>query len=500
MNPFGGYGKCVTGERFVGREKYIKRISERIISRSGSLSIVGLPRIGKTSLISEVVDRIHRMPDKQLIVIEVLDLSTLPDSIHFWGEIIDSIVAECTKEQKNLPDEFYQIRNVVPTDEYAAFKRCKEALTALHHHKIDILLPLDEFDAILKFTDAKIVIQQLREMIDHQEKTGLSVAFISRRSLLSIERQLKKRNEQVSNLEGVCEPLYLRFLDDAGIQSMLDRLRNRLQLSNEDEAQFQYYTKGHPYLMEMVLCHSWDEESIEAGIEVSKTEIFAYYECLRERLTEDDLFDQLLQLTVGPCYSLRTDTRARMLSYGLIGERSGEKNTYYAGWSGHFQEYLEKCSRDFSQDFLSETERSLCHFIEKKCSEQHGIAWLDILTKRHDSIKKIVEFPEKGWQFKREKDKRNGFVTSEKLMHYADIMDLWTLMGAEWELFRKYFKKDGKGYWQERFEKLSQIRLPFAHPSRPPLPEHMKGVGMTYCKEILEVIALADKSTPPNHR
>ena len=45
-NPFLGYGRVVTGDRLVGREveKYLREI---IRLGSGSLSIIGEPRIGK---------------------------------------------------------------------------------------------------------------------------------------------------------------------------------------------------------------------------------------------------------------------------------------------------------------------------------------------------------------------------------------------------------------------------------------------------------------------
>lgn len=50
-NPFADYGRIVSGERFIGREKEIRMINQRVLGTAyGNLAIIGLPRIGKSSL------------------------------------------------------------------------------------------------------------------------------------------------------------------------------------------------------------------------------------------------------------------------------------------------------------------------------------------------------------------------------------------------------------------------------------------------------------------
>ena len=51
INPFADFGKIVYGDRFVGRNYELKKISQRIEGDAfGNLAIMGLPRIGKSSL------------------------------------------------------------------------------------------------------------------------------------------------------------------------------------------------------------------------------------------------------------------------------------------------------------------------------------------------------------------------------------------------------------------------------------------------------------------
>ena len=50
-NPFASVGAMVEGDAFVGRESEIRTIKERLLGREfGNVSIIGIPKIGKSSL------------------------------------------------------------------------------------------------------------------------------------------------------------------------------------------------------------------------------------------------------------------------------------------------------------------------------------------------------------------------------------------------------------------------------------------------------------------
>ena len=51
INPFSDFGKIVQGDRFIGRKKEINQIQNRLLGKNfGNLAIIGLPRVGKSSL------------------------------------------------------------------------------------------------------------------------------------------------------------------------------------------------------------------------------------------------------------------------------------------------------------------------------------------------------------------------------------------------------------------------------------------------------------------
>ena len=55
INPFKSVGKIVTGNDFVGREAVIDELRSRVLDMPlANAAIVGLPRIGKSSLMNHV--------------------------------------------------------------------------------------------------------------------------------------------------------------------------------------------------------------------------------------------------------------------------------------------------------------------------------------------------------------------------------------------------------------------------------------------------------------
>ena len=57
MNPFANYGRIVHGNRFIGRKTILNNIENRIIhpDSPGNLAIIGMHRIGKSSLAHKAI-------------------------------------------------------------------------------------------------------------------------------------------------------------------------------------------------------------------------------------------------------------------------------------------------------------------------------------------------------------------------------------------------------------------------------------------------------------
>jgi hypothetical protein len=52
QNPFSDYGQIVKGSRFAGRKEEVQKIHNRVLGEAyGNIAIMGMPRIGKSSLV-----------------------------------------------------------------------------------------------------------------------------------------------------------------------------------------------------------------------------------------------------------------------------------------------------------------------------------------------------------------------------------------------------------------------------------------------------------------
>ncbi|MXY98604.1 MAG: ATP-binding protein, partial [Gemmatimonadetes bacterium] len=95
-NPFSDYGKIVHGERFIGRGQIIGVVESRIIqpTNPGNLAIVGVHRIGKSSLVYKtIVEQRDKLTDKGILPIW-RGLSSYDQSSEFFRSLVDEYVSE----------------------------------------------------------------------------------------------------------------------------------------------------------------------------------------------------------------------------------------------------------------------------------------------------------------------------------------------------------------------------------------------------------------------
>ena len=468
-NPYLGYGKPVSGERLVGRERELRELTE-YLSSTASLSIIGQRRIGKTSLVIEVI---KQTKSNNCILI---DLSVYPTAKDFF----EAILEEIDDNIEELPEKFKSILLEEVLSDYDAYRKFRKLLKILNKNNITIKVVIDEFDAIKSLPNYDQVIKWLRELIDKGFETGVSAIFISRRSLYAIERQ----TENVSNLDGVCSSMYIKPLSEDALILMAKKCEYFFQIDNTIE-KLKYYTGGYPYLAEMFLYRTWNTESLNKGISDFVNEVYDSYEHLRNLLSEDKLFDQMIQIVISPAWNLEVGSKEKLISYGLIKSEKIEDKLIYKAFSEHFQNYLEKCEREIPiWDKWSETEKALRSLIETKYEQKYGEDWLNHIASKNSAIQKLIC----DCQAKFDKDKRDfGLNISARLLDYTYPMNLWDLICWGWgDVFSPVFKD--KKYWKERFELLNLVRNPYAHNRPYVVDENKLSLAQIYCKEIQELI------------
>src|SRR5438874_1287498 len=92
-NPFANYGSTRVGAALVGRESEVEELVSNLSEQPCNAAIIGMPRIGKSSLLKEVQARIAQA--KPEIVTVWIDVGTLrQDAAALFRLTMDSVAEQ----------------------------------------------------------------------------------------------------------------------------------------------------------------------------------------------------------------------------------------------------------------------------------------------------------------------------------------------------------------------------------------------------------------------
>ena len=100
MNPFADYGRIIHGARFIGRKTIVNNIENRIIhpDNPGNLAIVGMHRIGKSSLAHKVIIE----QKDNLIEKGILPIWMGVASYDLSSDFFHALIKRCVREMRRL--------------------------------------------------------------------------------------------------------------------------------------------------------------------------------------------------------------------------------------------------------------------------------------------------------------------------------------------------------------------------------------------------------------
>jgi AAA+ ATPase superfamily predicted ATPase len=95
QNPFSDYGQLIKGKRFAGRKQEIQTIRNRVIGDSfGNIAVMGMPRVGKSSLVWNALMTIKEEQIKKNNLIITIYVGEISTSIDFFKQIVHKVVEE----------------------------------------------------------------------------------------------------------------------------------------------------------------------------------------------------------------------------------------------------------------------------------------------------------------------------------------------------------------------------------------------------------------------
>lgn len=510
INPFADFGAIVHGQRFAGRKKELNAIAQRVLGDTyGNLAIMGLPRIGKSSLAWQGI----MTKKEELVLRKALPVFFQSGSCHNASIFFKQIVISLHDEMQITFNDDKYIRFASPVvDEILKADESSFSLAVMKYYKIvkrlgyKIIYILDEFDSVQSIFDVADF-QLLREL-SYNPDTKLCLVTCSRKTIQEIEA----KNGAISNFYGTFKDLRLGMYDD---DDMVEYW-NRASIFNFSEAYMksvEYHVGRHPYLLDLlndycVRTETYDfEDNTNDVVATIKLQLWNQLQSIIDTLNHEKIFDKAIQLILGPVYNVTKIQEERLLKYEfikvvdnstkvdllgrLVGARTEEGS--YICFSDYFTLLLD-------QEFIANVDYwSLWTDTEKKIRELIKIYTQDSTIFSSDWETEIqAKFGDsKDWSDKfkqllstRTKTKRIFPSASSNLIDYTLTTDMYNVfMAKAWnDWFGKVFSGTKKE-WAAKFNFLAEIRNPMAHNNREFISQDQILKAEEYCNEILRTIS-----------
>jgi hypothetical protein len=491
-NPFDGHSNMVYGERFIGRHKLLQAIFNRVAGPhgGGSLAIIGLPHIGKSSLLwqslvfggqrllekrkftvwinvatySDGSDMILSLVDKTLVRIE--DLGLADSKILKAGQ-------EAIARQGTWAQVFDKIQRF--------FQRIREA----HWQPVIVL---DEFDAASSlFQHQEWAFQSLREL-GQSPYSRVIFATASRRSIVEIET----RFDNVSNFDNIMQKHYVQMFVEQDLAEFYARLAGTGCPVNDQLQQYlQRMCGAHPHLLDMAgycIVDQWLEKRAIDTEHLSNWDGLGgafcnHYHHIIKLLENQNKFAQLLEVIFGPQLSVNKLDLGLFTSYGLLQATKGKPDDTYRLFSEHFKDFLVLKERTIELwPLWGQTERALRRLIILVLSRKYGPQGLDEAAKHNTDVRRIVARCQKTQE---RQEREFGQQALSNLLDFTFTKDLWQIINAEWAEFSPFLKGDPVD-WSYRFTLLEKVRNPMAHNYDFVIGKAERLEAEGYCYQILE--------------
>lgn len=332
-NPFELRGLPASGEWLVGRDAVIQTLVSAICRHGAHQSIVGLRRIGKTSVALECCRRIRASTTKHNVVF--ISLNTIADVGQAWL----TMLANVSSARKRI--------NAPPSHEGAYLALLDALRQRRRKESAHIILFLDELDSINAghFGDQQLFMSRLREIAGETDRYGVTFVFISWRPL----DWLHNVHGEGSTLGGISNPHYLKPLEKTSLQALAHR--SPIRVTDDGMNALWDYTGGQPFLAEVLLCEAveqgrpvLDKAAFDAAHDEQEVEFVNHYKHIESIFAHQNVFTHMREwMAANPRREPPPHVPPVLRSYGLVkrlADRSGVECI-----SGDFQRYLEKLQR-----------------------------------------------------------------------------------------------------------------------------------------------------------
>lgn len=494
-NPFASAGSMVEGDAFIGRKNEIRDISERLFGKEfGNVAIVGIPKIGKSSLMNQVllsnIENLWR--DNRFIVIwYTLKRPVEPESRAEKRAIFHCLVNDVCRFLKrhnefDLLETLEENREIIKDNNtvWSEFEQnIKYFLEEIAYANIRIIYCIDEFD-YSKDSLRESEYELLRE-ISYRSSFQIAIVTTSRRSIYDIEHY----SGGGSNFYGTFEYIYLKPFSK-GEHDLQCNLINGI--SQEDTDRLFEIHGGHPFLNALVLKNYLNNNNLSDCVYRVNQDVLRYYSDLFYVMEKDELADKVDKLYCGFNDGVTEEQEDYLYNcYGIFKE---DKDGYIIPYCSTFDNVLRQRYREnpFSLTW-PEAERSIRNSISYAMTEEYGDEnlqlWIDEIADFQDLDKA---------QFLRWKKQMQSEFSQYRARASRNIID--QLYPTDYPYFFKIFWADylksiyghDLSYWEENLRFIAnKIRNPEMHSRKNLIKPEDQQKATLICQEIIDCVRKA---------
>lgn len=484
-NPFSDYGGIVSNERFVGRKSELKQIQKRVLGETfGNLAIMGLPRIGKSSLAwNSIIENKEGLIQNNIFPIWI-PLGEFSNLYELLDEVLNNTCELVIDNEIKLLSQLDDIRLSFVNSNSNLEKRryVKKFLRFINNNNYRLIVVIDEFDNAENIFNLQDF-QFLRE-ISYNLDTKISIITISRKTV----QELEPDNGSLSNFYQIFDELRLKLFSNEDLVHYWQRLRALgISISDDYIKNTLIYSGKHPYLLDLINYNIFNEieqtninldDVFNLTLDNLKLKLYNEYESILKLMEREHLDNKLVQIIIGPVYDITQRDVEKLLKYSLV---ESVPELKYSCFATFFTDYLSIKSKEIDVwPLFSQFEIEMRSIIKLFLIEKYSDDW-SLTYPKKGMISELMQNRDVNKRAFKEK-------ASDDLIDYTYPKHFYDyIISSNWDWFKPILKSE-KGYWKPRFDLLTKIRNPLAHNNKSFLSNEENSLASIYCKEIIDLI------------
>jgi len=518
-NPFASPTEQVVGDDFVGRKSVLAEMHRYVVypNRISNYHVVGLPRIGKSSLLKAFKEMVlHNHYNLDLIVIYI-SLDNCKNSEKMWDEI-GHLLRKDLKRKFSSSNKYKVFEEELEfegiDDNNVDYKYVCSVAKSMKVAGFFGLVLIDEFDNFSNIA-TKETVGNLRTLFNSADY-GIRAVIASRRMVERIEKEVEGAvNANVSTLAPIfINGCKLMMFNEEDMDDYWKSISKKIgcNISEKYIQEVQYYVGSHPSLLNLLNGSYWAEKDSHDYIGDNSTEIKLSEELVNKLHDSFDwavwrdmkkwqLLRSLILSTWGPDEEIPSEDMSELQRYGVIKKDqilTEPNGPIRIAISRYFTEWmnLKRYILPFGDEW-SKAEGNMRRIVKRFCDELYQgdenkmIKHLE--TKNVNSIEVGVEprYTAKG-RFSSMKTKMTNNINkypdmSSSLIDYSDPSDLPEIFfKREWHWFGQIFGNSWND-WREKFSTINEVRNMKSH-NNPSIPQTRIELAKKYCHEVNEKI------------